>query len=219
MPTRLFAAVGRVREQFFSIGVWNHRRLYVMAHRAPALLDVPDETLVRRFQETRDSAFFAELFARHRKKVFMACFGILREHGVAEDATQETFIRIYQNMQSFQEGDFLRWSMTIAKRICIDVWRKQRPQAQMEDAEWTEGLKSLAPDANSDLRLATKQLREEILALPEEQRRCLEMKIEGYSYQETAEQTGFSVDAVKSHLQNGRRMLWLKMEGMLSQLR
>ena len=44
------------------------------------------------------------------------------------------------------------------------------------------------------------------------------MKIQGYSYEETAAHTGFSIEAVKSHLQNGRRMLWLKTKG-ISQLR
>jgi DNA-directed RNA polymerase specialized sigma24 family protein len=38
------------------------------------------------------------------------------------------------------------------------------------------------------------------------------MKIEGYSYEETAARTGLTVGDVKSHLQNGRRMLWLRME-------
>ena len=45
------------------------------------------------------------------------------------------------------------------------------------------------------------------------------MTIEGYSYEETATLTGLPIKAVKSHIQNGRRMLWLKMERMLSQLR
>jgi DNA-directed RNA polymerase specialized sigma24 family protein len=40
------------------------------------------------------------------------------------------------------------------------------------------------------------------------------MKIQGYSYEETAALTGLSTEAVKSHLQNGRRMLWLKMKGI-----
>jgi DNA-directed RNA polymerase specialized sigma24 family protein len=50
--------------------------------------------------------------------------------------------------------------------------------------------------------------------LPADQRRCLDMKIQGYSYQETAAQTGLSIDMVKSHLQNGRRRLWLKIKGI-----
>jgi DNA-directed RNA polymerase specialized sigma24 family protein len=47
--------------------------------------------------------------------------------------------------------------------------------------------------------------------LPAEQRRCLELKIDGYSYEESASLTGLTVGAVKSHLQNGRRMLWLRL--------
>jgi RNA polymerase sigma-70 factor (ECF subfamily) len=56
-------------------------------------------------------------------------------------------------------------------------------------------------------------------SLSPEQQRCLEMKIEGYSYEETAARTGLSIEAVKSHLQNGRRMLWLKMEGAIARLK
>jgi DNA-directed RNA polymerase specialized sigma24 family protein len=45
------------------------------------------------------------------------------------------------------------------------------------------------------------------------------MKIEGFSYEEIAARTGLSIEAVKSHLQNGRRKLWLKTEGLLHQLK
>jgi DNA-directed RNA polymerase specialized sigma24 family protein len=45
------------------------------------------------------------------------------------------------------------------------------------------------------------------------------LKIEGYSYEETALRTGLSVEAVKSHLQNGRRALWLKMEATPSRVK
>ena len=76
-----------------------------------------------------------------------------------------------------------------------------------------------ALDERADLRLAVQRLRQEMDALTSEQRRCLEMAIEGYSYEETSSRTGLSVKAVKSHIQNGRRMLWLKMERMLSELR
>jgi DNA-directed RNA polymerase specialized sigma24 family protein len=46
-----------------------------------------------------------------------------------------------------------------------------------------------------------------------------ELKIEGYSYEETATHIGLPLEAVKSHLQNGRPMLWMKMERTLSQPR
>ena len=44
-------------------------------------------------------------------------------------------------------------------------------------------------------------------------------EIEGYSYDEMAARTGLPVEAVKSHLQNGRRTLWLKMEGTVSRVK
>ena len=76
-----------------------------------------------------------------------------------------------------------------------------------------------AVDERADLRIAVQRLREEMEVLTFDQRRCLEIAIEGYSYEETAARTGLSIKAVKSHIQNGRRMLWLKMERILSQLR
>jgi RNA polymerase sigma-70 factor (ECF subfamily) len=68
-----------------------------------------------------------------------------------------------------------------------------------------------------DAQLMAQRIRREIKSLSPEQCRCLELKIEGYSYEETSARTGFSVEAVKSYIQNGRRMLWRKMEGALSQ--
>jgi DNA-binding CsgD family transcriptional regulator len=50
-------------------------------------------------------------------------------------------------------------------------------------------------------------------SLASDQRRCLKMKIQGYSYEETAVHTGLSVYSVEFHLQNGRRMLRLKVKG------
>ena len=74
-------------------------------------------------------------------------------------------------------------------------------------------------DQQSDLHIAVEMLRREMSLLPTEQCRCLEMKIEGYSYEETAMRTGMSVPAVKSHLQNGRRALWLKISGSVAGLK
>jgi RNA polymerase sigma-70 factor (ECF subfamily) len=180
---------------------------------------ISDEEIVRKFQETGSNDWFAELFVRHRKRVFSACRGFFAESAAAEDATQETFLRVYQRIQSFQGGNFAGWLLRIAKNVCIDQWRKGRVEAGIEDTHLTEVPGARALDSSSELRLTIEKLWKEMRSLPPEQRRCLEMKIEGYSYEETAARTGLSLDAVKSHLQNGRRMLWLKMEGAIARLR
>jgi RNA polymerase sigma-70 factor, ECF subfamily len=181
--------------------------------------DVPDEELVCRFQKNGDTACFSELFLRHRKRIYLACRGFFSDGSAAEDATQETFLRAYQNMHRFREGNFCGWLMRIAKNVCIDQWRKRRPEVPTDELKPDELADKEPLERMSNLHFAVEKLRQEMEVLSPEQRRCLELKIEGYSYDETAARTGYSIEAVKSHLQNGRRALWLKMEGTLSQVK
>jgi len=199
--------------------LWNFRTSNVMSSSAQMAPAIPDEEIVRSFQETGSNDCFAELFARHRKRVFSACRGFFADSAAAEDATQETFLRVYQKIHSFQGGNFLGWLMRIAKNVCIDQWRKRRVEAGSEDTCLTEVRPPGTLDSSPELRLMLEKLWKEMRSLSPEQQRCLEVRIEGYSYEETAARTGLSIEAVKSHLQNGSRMLWLKMEGAIARLR
>jgi RNA polymerase sigma factor (sigma-70 family) len=205
--------------QFLLLFVWNHPALNVMSIGGQSLNAVPDEELVRQFQRSGDGECFAELFRRYRKRIYLACKGFFASGAAAEDATQETFLRAYRNMHRFFEGNFGAWLAHIARNVCIDQWRKQRFETFGDGTEAAEMPAAGSLDTDSELHFAVERLREEMEKLPPEQRACLQMKIEGYSYEETALRTGLTVEAVKSHLQNGRRMLWQRLEGMLSQLK
>lgn len=187
---------------------------HAMAGRMPT---VPDEVLAQNVWEAGDNDCFAELFARYRKKIFYACLGFFPDSQTAEDATQETFLRAYKNIRGFKGGDFSSWLMRIAKNVCIDEWRKLRPETGIDELELADRATPDSLAATIDTRRMIERLWQEIRALPSEQRQCLELKIEGFSYEETAARTGLAVHAVKSHLQNGRRMLWRKFEGALPQ--
>lgn len=179
-------------------------------------LMLTDEDCVREFQRTGDSRCYAELFVRHQKKVFFACRGFFLDTQKAEDATQETFLRAYKNIRTFQGGDFTAWLMRVARNVCIDEWRRARlDPVVIENSELAERAAPGSPEASVDLNQRVDQIWQEIKSLSPQQRRCLELKIEGCSYEETAALTGLTVNAVKSHLQNGRRMLWQKMQATL----
>ena len=79
-----------------------------------ALLAIPDEELAQRAGAAGDNECFAELFARYRKRVFYSCRGFFLENQAAEDATQETFLRAYRSIRSFQAGDFCGWLMRLS---------------------------------------------------------------------------------------------------------
>lgn len=179
-----------------------------------------DDELIGRYRATQDTGCFAELFARHRKKVYLACRRFYAEGGAAEDATQETFLRAFQSLGQYGGGDFCGWLMRIARNVCIDQWRKRKAETERDGGVEVETvLAREVDDPTSDERLAAERVIAEMKHLSEPQRRCLAMKIEGYSYEETAMRTGMSVPAVKSHLQNGRRALWLRIEGTVTRLK
>lgn len=194
--------------------LWNWSPGYVMGSRAPTLTD---EECVRSFREAGDNKCFAELFERHRKKVFFACQRFFSDTSRAEDATQETFLRAYRRIQTFQGGDFVGWLMRIARNVCIDEWRRSSLDPVTGSSELTETATPTTLDSSFDVRERVERIWQEMNALSPEQRRCLELKIEGCTYEETAARTGFSIEAVKSYLQNGRRMLWKRMEEALSE--
>ena len=184
-----------------------------MAGRAPT---PSDEDLARRFQETGDGECFSELFVRHREKVYFACRRFFADGPTAEDATQVTFLRAYRNPGSFQGGGYSAWLMRIARNVCIDEWRK-RQESRIVDMEVADLPAPVALDLTFEAHGLAERVRLEMKSLVPAQRQCLELKIDGYSYEETAVRTGIPVGAVKSHLQNGRRMLWKRLEGTLAQ--
>jgi DNA-directed RNA polymerase specialized sigma24 family protein len=86
-------------------------------------------------------------------------------------------------MARFLEGNLRGWLMRIAKNVCIDEWRKRRLQIVNEDLDGEAVTRSRGHGSSlesmTDLRFAAQRVRDEMAALPAEQRRCLELKIEG----------------------------------------
>ncbi len=177
-----------------------------------------DEELASRYQATGEQEYFALLFLRHRRQVYYSWRRFFRGSGLAEDATQETFLRAFQSLRQYQEGNVRGWLMRIARNVCIDLWRKRRPETDLADVPFLDLADPVRLDHRTGTSLALSKVQAEMLLLPVDQQRCLQLKMEGYSYEETAQRTGLSLDAVKSHLQNGRRSLWLRMQGFLTDL-
>jgi RNA polymerase sigma-70 factor (ECF subfamily) len=174
--------------------------------------------LIRRFAATGEQECFAQLFRRHGRRVFLACYGFFQEAGRAEDCAQEAFLRAMEKADRFREGDVLGWLLRIARNICIDSYRKMRPEVELDGPNQDLPLPVVASRTGGGVHLTLLQLRREIQSLPVHQQRCLELKIEGYSYEETATAIGLSAEAVRSHLQNARRTLRSRMQEALSEI-
>jgi len=168
----------------------------------PQFHGLTDEELLSRFTAARDSDSFTELHRRHAQKVFLSCRAFLRSHAEAEDATQETFVRAYRKPHLFDSGDVAGWLLRIARNVCIDKWRKTRPEAP-----WSEvSENSSREDPNDMLRkmLLTRTM-EIVQTLPFAERICVELILKGHSYDEISVQIRGSKEDVRRHLQNAKR--------------
>ncbi len=110
-----------------------------------------DEDLVMRYRKEGDERFFVELVNRYLKPTynFVRKFG--GEEKDAEEIVQESFVKLWKNIQKFREGEkFKTWFFTIARNTSIDLLRKRRHipfsyfeneegENAMEDALQSEG--------------------------------------------------------------------------------
>jgi RNA polymerase sigma-70 factor (ECF subfamily) len=119
---------------------------------------LPDEELVRRFRQTGDKACFTELFVRHRKTIFLACRGFFSDSEAAEDATQQTFMRAYQNIGLFEGGDFVNWLRRIGRNVCIDEFRRRHRERQILVPELEEEVSAVAVNSSLEQSFAAKMI-------------------------------------------------------------
>ncbi|MGI4873938.1 MAG: RNA polymerase sigma factor [Janthinobacterium lividum] len=192
-----------------------------------------DQEVLARYRQSGDVADLGALYERHLPDVFAVCRRYLAPPDEdAQDATMQLFEHLVEKLRTHVPDNFGAWLYTTARNYCLMQLRaRQRgtasggPLLLMPDATDVEiAAARHLPDAAEEAAETTRheadlQALEAALAqLPPEQRRCLELfYLEEKSYQEVAALTGLAPNLVKSHLQNGRRMLKRNLELKMKQ--
>jgi RNA polymerase sigma-70 factor (ECF subfamily) len=135
----------------------------------------------------------------------------------AEDATQETFLRVYTRFETYDPSrKFSSWILSIASHYCIDQLRKRRNGSlSMEEIEGKRWIPGSLPDPELS---AMGEEQEEVISklldeLPPHYRLVIVLRYwYDYSYDEIAVITESTESAVKSRLYRARRMLAEKLE-------
>jgi len=150
-----------------------------------------------------DRPAFQALVTLYQQKVFLLAYSIMRNKEDAMDIVQETFLRLYQKLGSYErEKSFQVWLLQMAKNLCIDYYRKNySKRREFESAKSIEELNLAADDgpdnpASSDLRQIFSRCLEK---LGERQRMVFVLKhYNGLQYQEIAQVLNISPGTVKS---------------------
>lgn len=188
--------------------------------------DTTDAVLVEALRAGDDRAF-EQLYGRYHKRIAAYVNGMVRDHGRAEDITQEVFLSALRRMRATDRPiAFKPWIYEIAKNACIDQFRRARRGEEVsydagEGEAGSEYSRTLAggstPDVEVEGKLALDNLRGAFGGLSETHHQILVMReLEGLSYREIGERLGLSRPAVESTLFRARRRLTEEYEELIS---
>jgi RNA polymerase sigma-70 factor (ECF subfamily) len=169
-----------------------------------------DRALVKRTLDG-DLDAYSELIRIYQKSVFNVCYRVLGNRWDAEDLTQESFLRAYNNLTSYDlDRPFGPWIRTLTANLCYNKLKRREPiQVPLED-EWDlrETNHFTSPEKTMEISQENQIIYQAIWKLPHQQRITLELRhFQGMSYQEMAETLDLPINTVRSHLYRGRRKL------------
>jgi RNA polymerase sigma factor (sigma-70 family) len=188
--------------------------------------DSTDAALVTAVRRGDDRAF-EQLYARYHRRISTYVAGMVRDHGRAEDITQEVFLSALRRIRETERPiAFKPWIYEIAKNACIDQFRRARRTEEVSyhagdgeaGAEYGQILASdHTPEAAVDGKLALHNLCGAFGGLSETHHQILVMReLEGLSYSQIGARLGMSRPAVESTLFRARRRLAVEYEELVS---
>lgn len=96
-----------------------------------------DPDLARAREGDREA--FGRLVRRHQRRVYAAALHILGNHGDADDVTQESFVRAYRGLSSFDgRADFFTWLYRITVNTALNALRSDKRGAALQQRGHTE---------------------------------------------------------------------------------
>ncbi len=168
-----------------------------------------DEELLLRYKETTDQEPLGELYARYIPLVYGLCLKYLKRQHEAEDAVMQLYETLVDKCLKHDIANFKSWLYTVAKNHCLQILRKNNPTFFEEISD-----KLVEVEPFMHLIVETNDMEKEkamemcLEGLPKAQLRCIKsFFFEACSYADIVLMTGYSLQKVKSYIQNGKRNL------------
>ena len=171
-----------------------------------------DSGLIRRLKQ-REPQAMADLYDRYGRLAYSVIYRIVRNAAAAEDLVQETFLRIWNRIQAFDEGKGALgpWVLTVARNRAIDYLRSLDGRMAQSSLE-LEKLESPALFNNLETEILNmdrvRLLREAFAKLNANQRTVIELAYyEGMSQSEMAERMQQPLGTVKTWVRSALKVL------------
>ena len=173
------------------------------------------EPIVQRCKAGDDPAW-EELVDATADDIYRMAVSFTRKRQEAEDLTQEVFVKLWQNLDRYQEGSSFRaWAYRVARNLFVDAYRRSRQERQATwlDPEFLEMLDGGDDPHGRAVRRQRLELARAALArLPEELAQIILLRdFADWSYDELANELELPLGTVKSRLNRARRELTMVM--------
>ena len=189
--------------------------------RALDLANLPDADVVALALEGREPAH-RELISRYERPVFSLVFRMVRDRELAEDLTQDTFVKVLSHLDRYRtDFKFSSWLFKIANNVAIDHLRRRQLDTVSIDGSPHAASTDEAESSRFDVGDGAENALEEIEAkelgtaieraigsLRPEYRSCILLRhVEGRSYEEIATTLDLPLGTVKTYIHRARHEL------------
>ena len=167
----------------------------------------PEPDTIRRAR-AGDLRAFESLVRDYQADVWRFAYHLTRNRQVAEDVTQEAFLKAFRSMRSFRgDSKFSSWLLRIARNCAIDAYRRTRHEGPVADDVLAamSAERRPTPTGSPEDRL---RLSAAVAALPADLREpFVVIEVLGFTYHEASTILGVKVGTVKSRMHRARAAL------------
>lgn len=175
---------------------------------------ITDQELLERFYADRDNQWLGILLERYTLLLLGVCMKYLKNEELARDSVQQIFLKAITELQKYKVEYFKSWIYMVAKNHCL-MQLRDKPGKNTIEVRDSMPAEASEPDKESLLlnEKTYEYMDEALNELNADQQLCVTLfYMEKKSYQQIADQTGYSMMQVKSHIQNGKRNMRLLIE-------
>ena len=173
--------------------------------------DAGDEQLLQQYRKTGELAVLAALYEKYMHLVYGVCLKYLKDEELSKDAVMQIFEELIIKVNKHDIKAFKSWLYVLSRNFCLMQLRsgkKMQTEALDEIMELAEDLHHT--DEREEDLTALERCKEK---LPAPQKISIQLfYMDEKCYKEIADETGYTMNEVKSYIQNGKRNLKICLE-------
>ena len=180
---------------------------------------ITDQELLERFYADHDNQWLGILLERYTLLLLGVCMKYLKDEEQARDSVQQIFLKAITELHKYRVDYFKSWIYMVAKNHCL---MQLRDKPGKKTVEVKDNIPAEAIEGDKESLILNEKtyeyMGEALKELNADQQLCVTLfYMEKKSYQQIAEQTGYNMMQVKSHIQNGKRNMRILIEKKLNQ--